>query len=321
MEWLPQPFSQLSGPAFLVVYAAFAAAVIIVSRLQVTAADRSLATPLPPVSPERDPYEVAYLRGGGNELLRFTIFDGLRRNVLEFVPPAKGKKTQRIQKTRLLEKVDTGSEIFDNVANWCTLPRTNDELFASPFPKAVEVWGSKDFAPSLEADGLLSGPAVRSAATRVRLYGSAALVIFAGLRLLEAFSLHHRNIGFLLLMLFVSLVLLLVVTKVPRLSRRGRAYLKRLQAALRPAGAGAPVAGAAAPGSAGGAVAAGAALLPIFVAATGLQALAGTEFAPLNKLFPARDSGDGGSGGCGSSGGSSSSCGGGGGCGGGGCGG
>jgi uncharacterized protein (TIGR04222 family) len=313
MDWLPQPFSQLSGPAFLLVYGAFAAAVIIVSRLQVMAADRSLASPLPPVSPERDPYEIAYLRGGGNELLRFTIFDAMRRDVLELVPPAQGKKTQRIQKKSALTKAETGSEIFDNIVNWCIFPRTNDELFASPFPKAIEAWGAKDFGPSLEADGLLNGAAVRSAATRVRLYGSAALVIFAGLRLLEAFSLHHRNIGFLLLMLFVSLVLLFALTKVPRLSRRGRAYLQRLQAALRPAGA--------APGVAGGAGAAGAALLPIFVAATGLQALAGTEFAPIDKLFPARVSSGGDSGGCGSSGGSSSSCGGGGGCGGGGCGG
>jgi uncharacterized protein (TIGR04222 family) len=293
MDWLPQPFSQLSGPAFLLVYAAFAAAVIIVSRLQVTGADRSLASPLPAVSPERDPYEIAYLRGGGNELLRFTIFEAMRRNLLQ-VGPRTRWKAQRIQKVPSAGHVATGPLLLDAVVAFYETPRTTEELFASPLPKEAEAWGGKDFGPSLEAEGFLTDAKVRAAATRVRWYGSAALVVFAGLRLLEAYSRHHRNVGFLLVMLVAALVLLFAVTKVQRLSRRGRAYLARLQAALRPSGALGPVA-------------AGAALLPVFVAASGMGALAGTEFAPINKLFPARVSSGGDSGACGSGGGSSGS--------------
>jgi uncharacterized protein (TIGR04222 family) len=312
MDWLPQPFSGLSGPAFLLVYAAFAAAVIIVSRLQVTAADRSLTGPLPPVSPERDPYEIAYLRGGKNELLRFAIFDAVRRKVLRLAPPAKGKKTQRIEAVPEAGSAASAAPPLDKIVEFYAQPRTSEELFASPLPEAVEAWAATRFGPALESEHFFTDPAVKSTATRVRWYGSAALVIFAGLRFLEAFSLHHRNVGFLFVLLLVSFMLLLLFTQVPRLSRRGRAYLERLKEALRPPGGPAPA-------FVGAADAAGI-LDPIFVAVTGLQALANTEFAPINKLFPARVSSGGDSGGCGSSGGGSS-CSSGGGCGGGGCGG
>jgi uncharacterized protein (TIGR04222 family) len=304
MDWLPQPFALLSGPAFLLVYAAFATAVIAVSRFQVRAADRSLDLPLPPVSAERDPSEIAYLRGGGNELLRFAIYDGLRRNLLRVVPPEKRKRARIEARPDAPGQVDAPSLIAEIVSFYAQV-RSTDELFASPLPKAAEAEGSQRYAQSLAAERLLSEPAVRAAAARVRMYGIAALLIFAGLRLAQAFATHHRNVGFLIIETFAAIVILLMSTKVPRISLRGRALLDRLCAALRPPSV--------APAGAGP-VAAGAALLPIFVAATGLGALAGTEYAPVSRLFPRTGS----DGGCGSaSSGGSSSCGGGGGCGGG----
>jgi uncharacterized protein (TIGR04222 family) len=310
-DWLPQPFSSLSGPAFLLVYAFFAAAVIVVSRLQVTAADRSLMLPLPPVSAERDPFEVAYLRGGGNELLRYAIFEAIRRNVLRLAPPAKGKKRpDRIEAVAAeLPPGEARLPLFDELVKFYAQPHTTVELFASNLPATAEAFGAAHYAATLEAERFLTDATVRAASRRVAAYGAIALVLFAGLRLLEAFSRHHRNVGFLIVEAVVAVSVLAAVTRVGRLSRRGRAYLQRLQAALRP--------------SAGlTAVAAGAAVLPIFVAASGMSALAGTEYAPVRQLFPRQASSGGcgaGGSGCGSS--SGSSCGGGGGCGGGGCGG
>jgi uncharacterized protein (TIGR04222 family) len=311
MDWLPQPFSSLSGPAFLLVYAFFAAAVIVVSRLQVTSADRSLMLPLPPVSAERDPFEVAYLRGGGNELLRFAIFEAIRRNVLRLAPPAQGKKrADRIEAvTAELSPGDASAPLFEELVKFYAQPHTTVELFASNLPAAAEAFGAARYGATLEAERFLTDATVRATSRRVAAYGVLALALFAGLRLLEAFSLHHRNVAFLIMETIFAVMALVGATRVGRLSRRGRAYVQRLQAALRPAAGLTAVAG-------------GAAMLPIFVAASGMSALAGTEYAPVRQLFPRQAS----SGGCGSSSsgcgsGSGSSCGGGSGCGGGGCGG
>jgi uncharacterized protein (TIGR04222 family) len=307
MDWLPQPFSSLSGPEFLLVYAAFAAAVIVVSRLQVTSADRSLTVPLPPVSVERDPFEIAYLRGGGNELLRFAIFEAIRRNVLRLAAPAKGKKqSDRIEAVSAELPPGDSTPLLAELVQFYAQPRTTVELFASGLPAAAETFGAARYGPALEAEHFLTEPAARGAARRVFAYGFLALLAFAGLRLLEAFARHHRNVGFLMLETVAGVMVLLASTYVGRLSRRGRAYLDRLKAALRPVSGLAPAA-------------AGAGMLPVFVAATGMSALAGTEYAPIQRLFPRGAGQNGGSSGCG--GGSGSSCGGGSGCGGGGCGG
>jgi uncharacterized protein (TIGR04222 family) len=310
MDWLfHNPVADLSGPAFLALYALFAVAVIVVSRMQIAAADTSLSLPLPAVSVDGDPYEIAYLRGGGNELLRFAIFDLIRQGYLRICdPPKKGKPPAGIEQTGLAG-AENLSELQRAIVAWYAAPHTTRELFASALPAAAAAFGAATFQPRLEAEGFYTSPQVRSGATLVRLYGALGLSLLVAYRLYVAIVKGHNNVGFLAFLAVFALVALLLLTLVPRLSRRGRAFLQRLETALRPA----PLAPAIA----------GAAILPIAIAATGLAALAGTEYAPMSLLFPRQTSAGSSrdcSGGCGSSG-SSGSCSGGSSCGGGGCGG
>jgi uncharacterized protein (TIGR04222 family) len=296
MDWLiHNPVADLSGPAFLLLYGLFAVAVVVVSRMQIATADTSLSQPLPAVSVDGDPYEIAYLRGGGNELLRFAIFDLLRQRYLRICdPPKKGKPPAGIERTGLAG-AENLSELQRAIVAWYAAPHTTPELFASALPAAAASFGAATFQPRLEAEGFYTSPQVRSGATLVRLYGALGLTLPVAYRLYVAIVKGHNNVGFLALLTVAALAALLVLTRVPRLSRRGRAFLQRLETALRPA----PLAPAIA----------GAAVLPIAIAAMGLAALAGTEYAPMNRLFPHQTSaGSSGncSGGCGSS--SSGSC-------------
>ena len=270
------PVADLSGPAFLVLFVLFAAAVIVVSRMQVAAADTSLSRPLGPVSVDDDPYEVAYLRGGGNELLRFAIFDLTRRGYLRICdPPQKGKPPTSIVQTGLAGTANlTGFQ--REIVAWYAVPHTPPELFKSSLPAAAAAFGASNFQPRLEAESFYSTAQACSTATLVRLYGALGLTLLVAYRLYVAILKGHNNVWFLAALTVLALVLLLMWTRVPRLSRRGRTYLQRLETALRP-GQFAPAV-------------AGAAVLPIAIAATGLAALAGTEYAPMGRLFPQRRS-------------------------------
>jgi uncharacterized protein (TIGR04222 family) len=309
MDWLSSnPIANLSGPQFLLVYALFALAVVIVSRMQISAADTSAATALPNVTVDRDPGEVAYLRGGGNELLRFTIFDLTRLGFLRVAdPPKAGKAPTQIVATGQVEGTPALTLLQQKAIEFYAVPHTTAELFASDLPKVAKAYGDAAYRPRLDADGFYVAPAVRSTATLVRLYGALALALFAAYRFFTAALRHHNNVIFLAIETVVALLVLFTAARPSGLSKRGRAYLERLASALKPM----PVAP----------VAAGVGILPILVAATGIEALAGTEYAPMTGLFPHRskNGSDGCSGGCGSaSSGAGSSCSSGSGCGGGG---
>ena len=246
MDWLfANPVADLSGPAFLLVYALIAIGIVVASRMQIAAADTSGKGPPPAVSVERDPYEVAYLRGGGNELLRFTVFDLVRAGILRIGdPPKPNKPPNQLAATGLAS--GALSTLGQQVVAFYQIPHTGNELFASPLPAAAKVSGAA-FDARLGNERLLAGPEVRAAAARVRLYGSFALIALALYRLANAFVKHHNNVVLLIVEAVVALVVLTYATNPPRLSRYGRSYLDRLATAVRPtpvaplaAGAGLP---------------------------------------------------------------------------------
>jgi uncharacterized protein (TIGR04222 family) len=284
---LHNPIADVSGPAFLLVYALVAAAVVVASRLQISAADTSGALQLPGVAVDRDPYEVAYLRGGGNELLRFAIFDLTRVGFLRVAEPVKkGKAPSQIVQTGQAG-ADALSSLQRTVIAFYAQPHTAPELFASAVPAAAAAFGDAAFKARLEGERFYTAPEVRTTAMLARLYGALALTAFSAYRFWTASLNNHRNVIFLAIETVAALVILVLATRVPRLSRRARSYLQRLATALRPMQVAPVVAGGAA--------------LPILVAATGLAALAGTEYAPMTDLFPQRatSGGSGCSGGCG----------------------
>jgi uncharacterized protein (TIGR04222 family) len=182
---------------------------------------------------------------------------------------------------------DALSSLQRTVIAFYAQPHTAPELFASAVPAAAAAFGDAAFKARLEGERFYTAPEVRTTAMLARLYGALALTAFSAYRFWTASLNNHRNVIFLAIETVAALVILVLATRVPRLSRRARSYLQRLATALRPMQVAPVVAGGAA--------------LPILVAATGLAALAGTEYAPMTDLFPQRatSGGSGCSGGCG----------------------
>jgi uncharacterized protein (TIGR04222 family) len=295
------PMLAISGPVFLVVYALVAVAIVVLARARIAAADPSAArTMMPaPVDVERDPSEIAYLRGGGNELLRFTIFDLIRRGDLALADTSDKKRDKLIVATGHAEDAPLTSLQREVLAFFIT-PHSSKEIFASDLPDAAATFGAAQYEPRLQREGMFPSPGVDAARKAARMFGYLVLLSLGAYRIAYALVMHH-SFGFLVVEVLIAVVLLTITTHASRLSDYGRSYLKRLATAVRPRQV-APIA-------------AGLGMLPIAVAATGFAALAGTEYAPLNTVFRQAATSD--SGGCGSSCSSGSSDGGGGGCGGG----
>ena len=158
MEWLfANPIGDLSGPAFLALYALIAAAIVVAARLQIAAADTSETGPPPPVTTDRDPYEIAYLRGGGNELLRFTIFDLARQGALRVAaPPKPGKPPEGVVATG--SSGEQPSTLARDVVAFYREPHTTSQLFASDLPAAAKTFGAAACDAALRAQRFLPRP-------------------------------------------------------------------------------------------------------------------------------------------------------------------
>src|SRR5215468_7775683 len=71
MDWLiHNAIADMYGPTFLLVYGAIALVVIVVAFGLVRSCDKTGLRPPPPVPGIFNPYEIAYLRGGKNEVIR-----------------------------------------------------------------------------------------------------------------------------------------------------------------------------------------------------------------------------------------------------------
>src|SRR5689334_16356723 len=100
--WLHNPIADLPGPAFLALYGAAIAAAIAGVVAAIRRADPTSAFDPPEVPAHPDPYEVAYLRGGANEVIRTAVFSLVQQGSLEVVEEGadrRGRRTYQIRRT------------------------------------------------------------------------------------------------------------------------------------------------------------------------------------------------------------------------------
>jgi uncharacterized protein (TIGR04222 family) len=304
MGWLfDNVLANMPGPDFLKFYAICAGVVLTAAYLFIATQDTTGGRPPPAIAGVIDPYEIAYLRGGTNEVIRAAAYALWQRGVIELAENAYIRPAHfTVQDLTPIER-----EVLDTIA---------------PAPKVAGLFSDKslrlrlerlcgDYERRLSAEQLLTPPEARRAARRTLFVAGGLLIALAGYKLAAAAAHGRSNVGFLVVeAALVCFALLWGLGRVNqnRASRRGKAYLAQIQLAysdrLRAVKAANPES---VPGQS---VLGGSALLMIGL--FGLAALQDTAEAPFAKAF-AQSSGSGGDGG--------GSCGGGDGGGGGGCGG
>jgi uncharacterized protein (TIGR04222 family) len=280
------PFD-LHGPEFLFFYILLSATVIGL-LIWVRNQTESLRAPKMDLA---DPYLIAYLRGGKNEVLRVAIVSLVDRGLLvvsgEEIKCAKTASPNLVRTPldkALLEKF------------------TNKKAAASIFEDSTLGLIADQYDQSLKALGLLPDASVTAARTLRFVLALFFLVGVGGIKIMVALSRGRFNIFFLIILMTVAVG---IASKVafPRLTALGEAVLKDIQNLY------SGLKNRAALINPGGATLEAVMLAAVF----GVSALRSNAFVFTQTLFPRAQNSSGSSSSCGSSGSSScgSSCGGG----------
>lgn len=235
MDWfLHNLIADLPGPQFLIVYGVTIVTVLAGAAIWLRLY-RSSSDDLPPLAvPESpDPHEVAYLRGGPNELIRLVVFDLLQRNYLKHELTSGllgfGRKDTIVAARVRQERENLGSlerDVFDRFVT----PRDAASLFRGDLPELIEE-RCQTLRERLIEDRLLSSSERQSAGIVAGLAGVAAVLGLGGYKLAVAIAKGHSNVGFLLLLTAVAVVGLFLICRNPRVTRRGKRYLDDLRTA------------------------------------------------------------------------------------------
>lgn len=315
VDWLFQnPLADLSGPQFLVLYLIAAVATHVGVRFAVLralpadpAADESL--PLQP-----DPYEIAYLHGGEEHVLRTAVAALVERGDLKLASEKPGGKNVVLMPANRVVDADIRHPVERSVLATLRASASARELFDGAVRAGIHSQ-CKTYERDLTHRGLLCVAPPDFPRILAGLAGAGFLFTLTAYRLLEASHYGRKNIGLLILFWLISTALLPVTVRVSRrrLTQAGQRFLSSARTAFTPMRE--QLLSTDRSAAWGG-------LLPLVVATFGVGVLSQTSFAAYPSFFQrAATKADGGSAGCGAAVGCGSSCGGGGGCGGGGCGG
>ena len=308
----------MDGPQFLLFYAATAAVLLGLCRWRNRAAPPR-RTPLRELPADPDPYEMAWLRGGGPEVVRLAVYDLLRCSYLAIESASTATSgTRRI--ARIAEPSPEAAISPFARMTWaaCAVPMPAWKLLQGTLPKRIDE-RCQALRTRFEEQGLVIRPTLRFQGVLMTLAALAMLLVLGIWRIQDSLAHGHHNILFLVALMAVSVVVAFMATLPPaRLTSHGRAYLAGLVAgmpdarATADAAAKATASGRSADAAAAEPVAAGMPMAPALlgVALLGIPVLDGTNYAVMGELFPrAPAPTDGSSCSTGSSCGSSSSCG------------
>jgi uncharacterized protein (TIGR04222 family) len=294
MSWLlDNSLADMQGPNFLIFYGIFACLVLTAAYFFIAMQDNTGAMPPPQTPSAVDPYELAYLRGGANEVIRTAIYALHRRGLIGLPDKDRINPTgAEAQELTAIERL-----VFSAIS---TGPKIS-ALFADKYLRAALESACAAYEQRLSAQQLLAPPEARRAARLALAAAGALLIALAGYKTFAALMHGRSNLGFLFIEAAAACVILFLVFRratAGNYSKRGKAYLEQVQTAYSGHLGALSAAGA---GGGGSAAIDGAALL--MVGLFGFAILKDTPHAALAQAF-AQSSGSGGDGGgCGGGGG------------------
>jgi len=226
---IDNPFATMYGPYFLIFFGFVIFFAVVILALVKTQFDRTDKLGIPSIPPNIDPYEIAYLRGGTNEVVRSVVFSLLQKGFIEIdniATPAVIKKTQN--------QIDNSSlnPIEQLTLGWLGASREPKEFFgASGLVKQLEVYGNS-YQGKLEQQQMLTSDEDRTALNPVKWTVYLLILGLGAYKTFAAIAHGNFNIIFLIIFTIIGLVIAKAVTNLPRVTKLGKAYLERLQTAF-----------------------------------------------------------------------------------------
>jgi uncharacterized protein (TIGR04222 family) len=226
---LDNPLATMYGPYFLLLYGFVIFFTLIILGIIKRGVDDTDELPLPPIPSQIDPYEIAYLRGGTNEVVRSVVFSLMQKGFIEL--NTDGKKTE-IRQTASGASAANLSQIEQLALGWFYTPRDSSEVFkAGGLVEQLESYG-QTYQARLESQQMLTSDESQSSFKPLK--WTAYLVIFGlgAYKAVAAIAHGYYNIIFLIIFCLVGLLIARGISKFPRVTKLGNAYLERLQLAF-----------------------------------------------------------------------------------------
>lgn len=229
--WQDTFIGRMPGPEFLGLYGTVIALLFAWVRWRVWAADRTLEVAAPDPPEVWDPVDLAFLRGDANEVLRLVVVELVQRGYLEV---RQGKflgmvTSQRIAQADRPPAVEHLGPLRRRVFDFFGTPRDGAELFRD---RALGGWVRgicQDAERGFREQLLLLPPEVRRVRRRSAWLAAAVVLGLGSYKLAVAWANGRTNVGLLILLGTVGVAVVTAGSSPGRLSRRGRAYVQRLQ--------------------------------------------------------------------------------------------
>lgn len=231
--WWNNPLGTMYGSHFLGFYAAFILIVAVLARWLVRGGDltRRLDTPAVPEAP--DPYLIAHLRGGKNEVARLALFDLLQRGILRQTSKPSFFGLSQKSYFGLVPSADIKglSPVLRSVAKWVGRERDASRVFSDGIAGAVQDYTE---AVQRKAERLSLATPPEEIATRTMVTVAACLMVIAlgAYKFAAAQMTGHKNVAFLFLFGILGLAVILWLASPQRLTDLGRRTLKSMQTAF-----------------------------------------------------------------------------------------
>jgi uncharacterized protein (TIGR04222 family) len=228
------PLTQVTGPEFLGLFAILIVAVALICWYRRRSRDSSMELPLLQPPAKVDPYEIAYLRAGGNELARVLIVGLMERKYLQITTP-ESKWWKMFPQGQRIEQAPDHPDLADLTPielaafEWFDYARSPEQVFQTragliDLPSELSSHTVK-YEQNLRAQRLLTSEELRDQARWNVSLGIAVVALIGLTRMFIGIS-RHRPVGFLILMGIAGAFVIAKSGLPGRLSRRGKAYLQ-----------------------------------------------------------------------------------------------
>jgi len=191
--------------------------------------DKTAHFAVPPIPHNPDPFEIAFLRGGANELARAIVFSLIKKNLLKIINE---EKISRICPTNIGFERRSLQPIELAALEWFSANREPKELFQTNGLAQTLKPYYETFQTRLELQNFLPDEEMKKRGHRLTLQ---AFLIFCGLgayKFIAALSNGYTNTVGIVFITIVGMFVLGSSAKLPRLTKLGKTYLERLRMAF-----------------------------------------------------------------------------------------
>jgi len=223
------PLANMPGVVFLVFYSLFIIFTLTAFGVWKTQADKTANLTVPPIPPNIDPYEVAYLRGGMNEVARAVVF-ALRQK--DFLIIQSDGKNSRIHRNQQQTDRRSLNQMEQSVLDWFASSREPKEVFQGYGLQQVLDPHYEVYEARLEQQQFLTDGEMRNRIKRARNVVLFLILGFGAYKFTAAMLNGYTNVAGIVIIGVITTFITFAVAKLPRLTNLGKTYLERLQLAF-----------------------------------------------------------------------------------------